>query len=162
MSGYTLAPGAPSALRIEAAYTRIRSSSHSLLSHTAASLLRHSPSLHWRQEFDMAVSDSLHGALLPRDGGLHPPPEVLLSWPTPNTVNPDNRGWGGSIVIIVVLAITTIVYVARIWARLAIGKNFGLDDTLITVAMIPLFGLVISSVLGRNDAALKSHHADTD
>jgi hypothetical protein len=109
----------------------------------------------------MAASDGLHGALLPRDGGLHPPPEVLLSWPTPNTVNPDNRGWGGSIVIIVVLAITTIVYVARIWARLAIGKNFGLDDTLITIAMLPLFGLIVSSVLGRNDAALKSHHADT-
>ena len=105
----------------------------------------------------MAASDSLHhSALLPRDGGLHPPPSVLLSWPSPNLVNPDTRGWGGSIVIIVVLAITTIVYIARIWARLAIGKNFGLDDTLITIAMVPLFGLIISSVLGMNDTVLSS------
>jgi hypothetical protein len=92
--------------------------------------------------------------LFARDGGLHPPPSVLLGWPKPNHVNPEDRGWGASIVLLVVLGITFLVYVARMWARLGIGKNFGVDDTLISISMLPLFGLVISSVLGKNTASL--------
>ncbi|KAJ4364776.1 hypothetical protein N0V95_000724 [Ascochyta clinopodiicola] len=33
------------------------------------------------------------------------------------------------------------------WARLGIGKNAGWDDTLMSLAIIPLFGLTISAVL---------------
>ena len=86
--------------------------------------------------------------LLPRDGGLHPPPEVLLSWPKPNHINPEDRGWSSSIVLLVFLGITFLVYTARMWARLGLGKNAGLDDTLMTIAILPLFGLTISAILG--------------
>lgn len=49
----------------------------------------------------------------------------------------------------VVLGITFLVYCARMWARLVISKNTGLDDILVSIAMLPLFGLTISSVLGK-------------
>jgi hypothetical protein len=91
--------------------------------------------------------------LFPRDGGLHPPPEVLLAWPRPNYVNPEDRGWASSIALLVVLGITFFVYIARVWARLGIGKNAGLDDILMSLAMIPLIGLTISAVLGRSTAS---------
>ena len=89
-------------------------------------------------------------ALYRRGGGLHPPTDVLLSWPAPNYINPEDRGWDSSIVLLVFLAITFIVFVARIWARLALGKNAGLDDTLMAIAMVPLFGLTISAILGTS------------
>ncbi|KAJ4402659.1 hypothetical protein N0V91_007033 [Didymella pomorum] len=82
-----------------------------------------------------------------RDGGLHPPSDVLLAWPKPNYTNPEDRGWSSSIVLLVFVGITFLVYIARMWARLGVGKNHGLDDTIMSVAMIPLFGLTISVVL---------------
>lgn len=87
--------------------------------------------------------------LFARDGGLHPPADVLLSWPRPNPINPEDRGWASSIVLLVVLGITFFVYIARMWARLSLGKNAGLDDIVMSIAIIPLFGLTISAVLGK-------------
>ncbi|KAJ8116664.1 hypothetical protein OPT61_g1959 [Boeremia exigua] len=86
-------------------------------------------------------------SLFVRDGGLHPPAEVMRSWPKPNYVNPEDRGWVSSIVVLIVLGITFLVYVARMWARLGLGKNAGLDDTIMSLAILPLFGLTISAVL---------------
>lgn len=91
-------------------------------------------------------------ALLPRDGGLNPPADVLLGWPKPNYINPEDRGWDSSIVLLVVMGITFFVYIARMWARLGFGKNAGWDDTLMSIAMVPLLGLTISVVLGRSGA----------
>jgi hypothetical protein len=87
--------------------------------------------------------------LFARDGGLHPPSEVLLAWPKPNYTNPEDRGWSSSIVLLVFIGITFLVYIARMWARVGVGKNHGLDDTIMSIAMIPLFGLTISAVLGK-------------
>lgn len=87
-------------------------------------------------------------SLIKRAGGLHPPAAVALNWPRPNYVNPETRGWEAPIVLLVFLGITTLVYLARMWARLAVSKNAGLDDILISVSMIPLLGLTVSVVLG--------------
>lgn len=73
-----------------------------------------------------------------------------MNWPTPNYVDPEERGWAAPIVLLVFLGITFLVYVARMWARIAISKNTGLDDILISLSMIPLFGLTIATVLGKN------------
>jgi hypothetical protein len=86
--------------------------------------------------------------LLPRAGGVHAPPEVLLSWPRPNYINPETRGWEASIVLLIIVGITFLIFVARIWARLVIAKSAGLDDVLISIAMLPVLGLTISAVLG--------------
>jgi hypothetical protein len=87
--------------------------------------------------------------LFARDGGLHPPSEVIIGWPRPNHVNPDERGWEAPIALLAILGITFLVYIARMWARLALAKNAGLDDILISLSMLPLFGLTISVVLGK-------------
>lgn len=50
--------------------------------------------------------------------------------------------------LFIFFSITILVYVARMWARFTISKNLGLDDFLISVAMLPLIGLTISTVLG--------------
>jgi hypothetical protein len=103
--------------------------------------------------FDMADAAGLFAraeALISRDGGVHPPPEVLLSWPVPNYVNPEDRGWESSIILMVVLGITSIIYIVRMWARLVVAKNAGLDDILMSIAMLPAFGLTISAVLGMS------------
>ena len=51
--------------------------------------------------------------------------------------------------LLVFIGITFLVYIARMWARVGVGKNHGLDDTIMSIAMIPLFGLTISAVLGK-------------
>jgi hypothetical protein len=93
-----------------------------------------------------------HASLLyPRAGGVNPSPEILLAWPLPNYVNPEERGWEAPIVLLVFIGITFLIFLARVWARLMISKNAGLDDILISIAMLPLLGLTISAVLGKTN-----------
>jgi hypothetical protein len=94
--------------------------------------------------------------LYPRAGGVNPSPEILLAWPLPNYVNPEERGWEAPIVLLVFMGITFFIFFARVWARLMISKNAGLDDILISIAMLPLLGLTISAVLGmtKNDPSI--------
>jgi hypothetical protein len=99
---------------------------------------------------DTALLHARAHSMFARDGGVHPPPEVVLSWPAPNFVDPEERGWAAPVILIVALSITFPVYAARIWARLAIAKNGGLDDILISIAMLPLIGLSVSSILGTS------------
>jgi hypothetical protein len=103
---------------------------------------------------DMNNPGSHVGGLVPRGGGLHPPPEVMFSWPKPNYVDPEERGWEAPVVLIIFMAITLLVYIARMWARLAISKNAGLDDILISISMLPLLGLTITTVLGKSHASI--------
>ncbi|ORY16421.1 hypothetical protein BCR34DRAFT_106096 [Clohesyomyces aquaticus] len=99
-------------------------------------------------------------ALIPRAGGLFPPPSVLVGWPAPNYQNPEDRGWAGSIVMILVLAITCATFLARIWARMSVSKNPGLDDLLMSIAMVPLIGLTVASVLGNRIYGFQWHAWD--
>ena len=88
--------------------------------------------------------------LLARDGGLHPPLNVIISWPNSNYINPATRDWTGPIILLTAIALSTMVFVMRIWARLVVGRNFGLDDVLISLAMIPLIGLTVAAYLGKH------------
>jgi hypothetical protein len=143
-----LVQGAPFALRIDLALYpgpsigRIRFSSLNI--HCR---------LYIREQFAMAdVLDiySKASVLYPRDGGIHPPASVLLDWPNANFIDPETRGWGAPIALLIVVGITFLVYVARIWARLAVAKSLGLDDVLMSIAMVFVFGLTISAVLGMS------------
>lgn len=100
----------------------------------------------------MEAVEDLHASvhrLFARDGGLHPPLHVIQSWPRPNFVDPEERGWDAPIALIVVMVLVFIVYFARMWARLGVGRNAGVDDLLMSIAMVPLLGLSISVILGR-------------
>ena len=96
------------------------------------------------------AADLLHetNVLVNRAGGIHVPPEVIASWPTPNHISPEERTWGAPVALSILLVVTLLVYVARMWARLTMTKNAGVDDVLISISMIPLIGLSISTILG--------------
>jgi len=103
----------------------------------------------------MADAELLHrhaDKLFARGGGVPAPPEVLSSWPRPNYIDPQTHDWAGTIVVIVVLALSIAVFTARIWARLILAKNAGLDDLIISVAMLPLIGMSIAVVLGESSS----------
>jgi hypothetical protein len=99
----------------------------------------------------MADAGLLHrhpNKLFARGGGVLAPPEVIKSWPRPNYIDPQTHDWTESIVVIVVFALSIAVYAARIWARLVVAKNAGLDDIIISLAMLPLIGMTIAVVMG--------------
>ncbi|KAF2849169.1 hypothetical protein T440DRAFT_519420 [Plenodomus tracheiphilus IPT5] len=102
---------------------------------------------------DMAGLQSHVMDLVARSGGLHPPFEVIKSWPHPNHVDPEERGWEAPIALAIVMGITFIVYVARLWARVVISKSAGLDG----IAMLPLIGLTISAVLAIRQYGFQWH-----
>jgi len=100
---------------------------------------------------DMADVEGLrrHADLYRRGGGLVPPAEVVLSWPAPNYVNPETHNESALNVVIVFFALSIAVFVARIWARVKLAKNAGLDDLIMTFAMIPLLAMTVATVLGE-------------
>jgi hypothetical protein len=90
-----------------------------------------------------------HADLFRRAGGLDAPPDVILSWPTPNYINPERHSDAGPIMVIVFLVLSIMVYLARMWARVVITRNVGLDDWIMTSAIIPLIGAAIAVILGE-------------
>ncbi|KAF2177469.1 hypothetical protein K469DRAFT_603311 [Zopfia rhizophila CBS 207.26] len=99
-------------------------------------------------------------ALFARSGGLYPPSSVLTSWPRPNYANPETRGWAVPIVLIALLTFTFIVYSARMWARLMVAKNAGLDDLLMSIAMILVVGSTVAVILGIRTYGFQWHAWD--
>lgn len=65
-----------------------------------------------------------------------PPPEVIASWPQPNYIDPVTRGPALVIVNFILLGLSVIAVGARLWSRLIILRSPGLDDLLITIAIV--------------------------
>lgn len=65
-----------------------------------------------------------------------PPPEVLMSWPLPNYVNPVTRGGAVLIVNIVTIIVAFLVTCLRLFTRFRITCTPGLDDILIVIALV--------------------------
>jgi hypothetical protein len=63
---------------------------------------------------------------------------VILTWPTPNYVNPPTRGDALLIVNSILIALVVIVVGLRMYTRLIIKRWFGLDDIFILVALVCL------------------------
>jgi hypothetical protein len=57
------------------------------------------------------------------------------SWPTPNYVNPVQRGWGLVIVTTVLTVLSFSVVCARLWARIKL-RGVGIDDAIIIACMV--------------------------
>ena len=68
-----------------------------------------------------------------------PPPEVIASWPPPNYIDPETRGSSLVVVNFIFLALSLAALAARLWARLVILRAPGLDDFLITIAIVSVF-----------------------
>lgn len=67
---------------------------------------------------------------------INPPIEEILSWPTPNYVDPETRGPVLAAINHTFLALCVVLVAARIYTRLRIVRWFGWDDVLIIVALV--------------------------
>ena len=67
-----------------------------------------------------------------------PPASVILSWPTPNYVDPtDVRGPELLIIQLTFLPIALILVALRMYTRLRLSRSFGVDDVFVLAAAIP-------------------------
>jgi hypothetical protein len=82
-------------------------------------------------------------------GGIHAPLEVILTWPTPNYVNPTTRPNTIFVLACVCGPTTIVLLLGRLWVRSFHQRNPGWDDWLI------LAGTVRLITSGRHPA----HHA---
>jgi hypothetical protein len=76
-----------------------------------------------------------------------PPIAVLMSYPTPNYINPHTRGSSLIIVNAVFLGIATIVVLLRLYTRLFVRRWFGLDDVFICCAFVSNYLILYSAHL---------------
>lgn len=69
-----------------------------------------------------------------------PPPDVLVSWPKPNYIDPERRGNESVIVQSILVVLVTAILIIRLYARIAITRaGIGLDDALIIIAWVRSF-----------------------
>jgi hypothetical protein len=68
-------------------------------------------------------------------GGLYPPLSISQSWPAPNYDDPVTQGTALIELTITLYAIALITVLARLWARVVVTYDVGLDDVLVVVAM---------------------------
>ena len=68
--------------------------------------------------------------------GIDPPPAVVLTWPTPNYIDPPTRGCAPIVGIIFLSVLSVAVVSARIWARFFMSRTAGLDDWTMMAAMV--------------------------
>ena len=64
------------------------------------------------------------------------PNEVILSWPTPNYVDPVTRGDAIFYVNSIFIAVVVIICILRLYTRFFIKHWLGADDAFITIALV--------------------------
>ncbi|KAF2476573.1 uncharacterized protein BDR25DRAFT_375541 [Lindgomyces ingoldianus] len=88
------------------------------------------------------------------------PPDVLLSWPTPNYQDPATRGNALIIVNAVFISLVMLVVSLRIYTRLAIKRWFGSDDVFIMLALIFSIALTVIVILANQVYGWNRHIYD--
>lgn len=69
-------------------------------------------------------------------GGVPPPIEVILSWPVPNYDDPVTRPKAMPVLAGILGFFTLTLFLARLWVRIKMQRNAGLDDWLMVAAMV--------------------------
>jgi hypothetical protein len=69
-------------------------------------------------------------------GGIHPSLLVEGTWPVANYVDPARHGPGVAILIAILTSLAVLTVCLRLWVRLRLQKNAGLDDICIVAAMV--------------------------
>jgi hypothetical protein len=67
------------------------------------------------------------------------PLDTLASWPTPNYIDPATRDLGISYLSPILLAITTICVVVRLYTRIFVRRWFGPDDLLVLISWVNIY-----------------------
>lgn len=65
-----------------------------------------------------------------------PPLEIILTWPTPDYIDPPTRGDALLIVNSIFITLVIVTVSLRLYTRLAIKRWFGLDDVFILLALV--------------------------
>ncbi len=69
------------------------------------------------------------------------PPDVLISFPSPNYIDPVTHGNSLVIVISIFLALVVLAVGLRFYTRIVIKKGFGSDDIFIGFALVSFISL---------------------
>lgn len=87
----------------------------------------------WRYE-----SQSLHWITLINNLGIHPPLATLVAWSKiSNPSHPsETRGWELVTLVVILFSTTLVTVIARLWARIKIQHNAGIDDIIVFAAMV--------------------------
>lgn len=72
-------------------------------------------------------------------GGIQPPLEQMLKWPVPNYIDPSTRSKYVLITACVLGPINTALLLARLWVRVRMQRNAGLDDWLMLASLVSMF-----------------------
>ncbi|TVY83554.1 hypothetical protein LSUE1_G005195 [Lachnellula suecica] len=75
--------------------------------------------------------------------------EILASWPAPNYIDPETRGWSNAVVNIVLYPLVCIALGLRVYTRLRISRSFGWDDWLILLSFFPTSAFMVVSLLSE-------------
>ncbi|KAK5704703.1 hypothetical protein LTR17_021659 [Elasticomyces elasticus] len=86
-----------------------------------------------------------------------PPLPVILTWPTPNTVNPITHGPALLIVNIIFISLVTTAVVGRLYSRIVVKQWFGMDDSLILLAFLWTVGMTVVVVLANESYGWNRH-----
>ncbi|KAL3420840.1 integral membrane protein [Phlyctema vagabunda] len=89
-----------------------------------------------------------------------PPPEVIVSWPASNYDSPSGRGPEGIIINLVLFPLMLLVVSLRIFTRCHLSRSFGIDDTLILVALVPTTAFMLLSVFAQVRLGIHRHIYD--
>ncbi|KAK1524539.1 integral membrane protein [Colletotrichum paranaense] len=84
-----------------------------------------------------------------------PPIDVLIHWPRPNYINPENRGPGLLIIEMVFLGIAMICLCLRMYIRIVKIRQTWWDDWLMVAGMVFCIGVTICVILGTARPHLK-------
>ncbi|KAF2828246.1 hypothetical protein CC86DRAFT_288791 [Ophiobolus disseminans] len=71
-------------------------------------------------------------------GGIHPPLRQLLTWPTPNYIDPPTQPKYVLIFACVMGPISIALVFARLWVRVRMQRNAGLDDWLVLASLVSI------------------------
>ncbi|KAH7126850.1 hypothetical protein B0J11DRAFT_287720 [Dendryphion nanum] len=88
------------------------------------------------------------------------PPEVLLSFPTPNYDDPVTRGHALLVVNSIFVALTVVVVCMRMYTRIYLKRWFGVDDVFILLALVFTLGLTAAVLLANRNFGWDRHIYD--
>lgn len=69
-------------------------------------------------------------------GGTVAPWSVVESWPESNYAHPVKKGDALTVLCIVLAPLTTVAVALRLWCRVVVIKQLGLDDLLIILGLV--------------------------
>ena len=74
----------------------------------------------------------------------NPPPAVYLSWPAPNYVDPETRGPMLVVLPVVLVTVSFLIVVLRLYTRFVLIKSVGADDWLIGASIVSLKTILLA------------------